>query len=175
MGSAVSIDQVCGRFPSVEICESLMQLSSVNEQGEREDCFLPVVCLRQLHDGVVEIEELVDNLGMLHPVEDRDDSNIGDEVFGPNRWGFVRRGFPNALGLLELAVFEGDDDVGGVVVEDDILQVREALGVKGVPCDRNGFFGNERTCCRSTKERRLSPRSSTGERDWQCRLFAPHA
>ena len=73
---------------------------------------MPLVCLRQLHDGVVE-----NNLGMLHPVKDLDDSNVGDEVFEPNRWGFDRRGFPNALGLLELAVFEGDGDVGGVAVE----------------------------------------------------------
>jgi hypothetical protein len=133
--------------------------------------FINLCLLPELHDGVVEIEELVDNLGALNPVEDRRVERR-DEIFELDR-----RGFPNALGLLELVVFEGDGDVGGVVVEDDILQVREAPGVKGVPCDRNGFFGNERTCCRSTKERRLSPRSSTGarERDWQCRLFAPHA
>jgi hypothetical protein len=44
-------------------------------------------CLRQLHDGVVEIEELVDNLGVLRKTETTR-TYIGDEVFGPNRWGF---------------------------------------------------------------------------------------
>jgi hypothetical protein len=44
------------------------------------------------------------------------------------------------LGLLEFAVFKGGGDVGGVVVEDDILQVREVPGVKTVPRDRNDIF-----------------------------------
>ena len=103
---------------------------------------------------------------MLHPVKDLDDSNVGDEVFEPNRWGFDRRGFPNALGLLELAVFEGDGDVGGTVVKDDVLQAREVPGVKGVPCDRNDVFfwdcGEREDLLPLDKERRLSPRSSAG-------------
>ena len=41
----VSIDQVRRRFPSVEICKSLVQPSPVEEQGEGEDYLLPVICM----------------------------------------------------------------------------------------------------------------------------------
>ena len=112
MGPAVSIDQARRRFPSVEICKSLVQPSPMEEQGEGEDCLLPVICMGQLHDGIVELEELVDDFWVLNPVEDGDDSDVSNKIFCPNRGGLNRRGFPNALGLLKLAVLERDGDIG---------------------------------------------------------------
>ena len=50
---------------------------------------------------------------MLTPVKDGDDSDVlGNKFFCPNRGGLNRRGFPNALGLLKLAVLERDGDIG---------------------------------------------------------------
>jgi len=77
-----------------------------------EDYFLPVICLCELHYGIVELEELVDDFWVLNPVKDGDDSDVGNKFFCPNRGGLNRRGFPNALGLLKLAVLGGDGDIG---------------------------------------------------------------
>ena len=52
----------------------------MKEQGEREDCFLPIVSPRQLYDGVVKFEELFDDLRIFYAVKDGDNCNVGDEV-----------------------------------------------------------------------------------------------
>jgi hypothetical protein len=50
----------------------------MKNHGEGEDCFLPVVGLRQ--HGVAEFEELFDDLRIFETVKDGDKCNVGDEV-----------------------------------------------------------------------------------------------
>ena len=64
-----------------------MKPSPVEEQGEGEDCLLPVIGLCELHYGVMELEELVDDFWVLNPVKNGHDSDVGNEVFCPNRGG----------------------------------------------------------------------------------------
>jgi hypothetical protein len=98
----VSIDQVRRRFPSIEICKSLVQPNPVEEEGEGEDCLLPVICMGQLHNGIVGLEELVDNFWVLKPVEDGDDSNVSNKIFRPNRGDLIAETFPTLLDCLSL-------------------------------------------------------------------------
>ena len=52
-------------------------------------------------------------------MKDEDDLDVGDEVLGLNRGRLDCGGLPNTLGLLDFAVFEGDSDTGGEIVEDN--------------------------------------------------------
>ena len=66
-------------------------------------------------------------------------------------------------GLLEFAVFEGGGDVGGVVVEDDILQVREVPGSKPFRAIAMTFFlglWGTRGLAAAQQRKEGSPRSS---------------